>query len=168
MSFPAKALVLVILGGAAHPALANTGVPLLSLPVAWTILLLIPIIGAEAYVLRKLLRTPIVRTTFVMAGANLLSTLAGLVIAIASAFLPLMAQESTITDLITLVLLWPFFRLSVRIEAPFTAAMLKGFDEAAVRKTVREANLYSYFMLAVFLVAKIIKNAIVFGKFFAP
>ena len=168
MRFSSKLLVFAIACGASGPAFANTGVPLLSFPVAWTMLLLVPIIGAETYVLRKRLRFPIVRTTLVMIGANLLSTLAGFVIAIASAFLPLMAQESTITDLVTLVLLAPFFWLSVKIEAPFAAAMLKGFDGAAVWKTVREANLYSYFMLAVFLVTKIIKNAIVFGKFFAP
>lgn len=149
-------------------AFANTGVPLLSFPVAWTMLLLIPIIGAETYVLRKRLRSPILRTSLVVTGANVLSTLAGIAIVVVTAFLPLMALENTITDLITLVLLVPFFWLSVKIEAPFAAATLKGFDGAAVRKTVREANLYSYFMLAVFLVTRIVKNAIIYGKFFAP
>lgn len=168
MNLAPKVVLCAIVCGASDAALANTGVPLLAYPVGWTMLLLIPIIGAETYALRKRLHSPILRTALVMTGANLLSTLAGIVIVVVTAFLPLMAMENTVTDLITLVLLAPLFWLSVKIEAPFAAATLKNFDGAAVRKMVREANLYSYFMLAVFLVTKIIKNAIIYGKFFAP
>ena len=164
----AKPLVLVFAIGASSAAYANVGVPLLSYPVMWTIMLLIPIIGAESYVLWKRLRSPVLRTCLVMTGANMLSTLAGIVIVIATFFVPVMAPNGTITDLATLLLLVPFFWLSVGIEAPFAAATLKRFDSDVVRKSVREANLYSYFLLAVFLVARIIKNWIIFGKFLAP
>ena len=186
--------------GLPTPLLADAGLSLTFLVFPFTLLLFFPIIGIEAMVIRKRLRCteiwPVVRATTV---ANLLSTILGLPLAAALVLLTALLSSShsatvkalvdaidwpwdsssaatkawavPIADLVFLLLLVPFFLVSVWSERKVMERFLPLAEEAKVsqipaiifshpapsrdtlplRKAVRDANIWSYaVILAVF------------------
>jgi len=131
----------------------------------WSILLLVPVIFVEGWVLRsdlKISRWHALGTTTV---ANILSTLAGGVIAIVLT-LPLMAPEGAVADALTLVLFVPLFYLSRTIEFAYSRWSLNRVlqvEPSAIRRSVHRANLVSYTMLAIFVVTRFLKSWYVNG-----
>ncbi len=185
------------------PLLADAGLSLTFLVFPFTLLLFFPIIGIEAMVIRKRLRYtemwPVLRATTV---ANLVSTILGIPLAAALILLTGLLGNShsarvnlfsgaidwpwdansaatkawavPIADVVFLLLLVPFFFVSVWSEQKVMERFLPVAEEARVsqipsiifsrsvpnrdtlplRKAVRDANLWSYaMMLAVFWLA---------------
>ena len=185
------------------PLLADAGLSLTFLVFPFTLLLFFPVIGIEAMVIRKRLRCtgfwPVLRATTV---ANLLSTILGIPLAAAIFFVTALLSSShgggltplweamtwpwdassaatkalavPIADVVFLLLLVPFFFVSVWSEQKVMERFLRVAEEARVsqipsiifshpapkretlplRKAVREANLWSYaLMVAVFWLA---------------
>jgi hypothetical protein len=180
------------------PLLADAGLSLTILVFPFTLLLFFPIIGIEAMVIRKRLRRtemwPVLRATTV---ANLVSTILGIPLAAALLLLTALPSSShrahltalggavawpwdassavtkawavPIADLVFLLLLVPFFFVSVWSEQKVMQRFLPVAEEARVsqipsiifshhtsnrdtlplRKAVRDANLWSYAMMLV-------------------
>ncbi len=146
--------------------LANVGLPILSYYAGYSILLFIPIVGIESFVLKTRAQIAVLGAIGVMMFANLTSTAAGLLVAAASFLIPLAPPEGTLADLITLVLLIPFCYLSIWIEARVARWRLSNIDRKILWKSIRLANVASYSMFAVFIISRIIKGRIVNGYFF--
>ena len=144
---------------AAFPATAwaNAGIPLGMYSFAWSVLFLIPVVLAEAWVLRSDLGLSYLRAVATTGPSNVLSTIAGSAAAVVGTF-PLMATEGAFSDVLTLVLFVPLFYLSRRIEFSYSRWSLKRVDEAALRKSVHRANLVTYAMLVIFVVARFFKS----------
>jgi len=153
---------------AAPPAQADVliGFPLMWLYSFYSLLFLVPVIVIEAVVFRFGLKTPYWRALGASFLANLASTLVGLLVSIIVTLVLIAAvPSSTEADLFTLALLYPFYCLSIYIERPVVLRVLGSGKEAKVRAAVFAANRASYLMIAVFIVARIVKSRIVHGYF---
>ena len=150
---------------AALPAQANVGIPLLGLYSAYSVLLLVPVVVIEALVFRNDMRAPYWRAFGASFSANLVSTIVGLVISLVTFFSGVSMLAGIGGHVVTLVMLYPFYRLSVWIENPIVQRVLRGGDKARVREAVLLANRASYLMIAIFIVVRIVKSRIVHGYF---
>lgn len=128
-------------------------------------MLLIPIIGIEAYVLRKRLAISIDRASGVSSLANIASTLLGTITILGASFVPgtyeMPGAEGDITVLIALI---PCFFLSVWLEARIAFPLLKPVSREDVRRVFFLANQFSYAMLAIIAITRFAKNAIIQGR----
>jgi hypothetical protein len=148
---------------------ANVGVPLFVKFIEYSWLLLIPIIGIEAFVLRKRLAVSLGRASAVSSLANITSTILGTAVVLGISFLlaitagvsELSGAQGDITILFALI---PCFFLSVWFEALVSSPFLKPVSREDVRKVFFLANIFSYAMLAIIPIARFIKNAIVQGQ----
>ena len=144
---------------------ANAGIPVGTFSFIWSILLLVPVVFVEGWVLHsdlKISRWHALGTTTV---ANILSTLAGGVIAIAIT-LPLMTDHGAVADVLTLVLFVPLFYLSRAIEFAYSRWSLKRalqIEPSSIKRSVHRANVLSYTMLAIFVVTRFLKSWYVNG-----
>lgn len=147
---------------------ANVGVPLFSNFVAYSWLLLIPIIAIEAYVLRKRLPVTIARASAVAGMANIASTILGTVVVLGTglllSFLDMTELPGAEGDLTVLIALVPCYFLSVWFETLVGSPLLKHFSREEVRAVFILANQFSYAMLAIVPIARFLKNLIVYGR----
>ncbi|NNM00912.1 MAG: hypothetical protein HKO62_09200 [Gammaproteobacteria bacterium] len=150
---------------AAAAAHANVGIPLLGSYAIYQIGLLLPVVIIEAAVFRNALRVPVWRAGWAAVLVNVISTLVGACIVLATFFFDLGTAPGTSTDVFTLIILYPFYRLSILIENATARWPLGSIDRHKIRAAVVFANRGSYFMLAVFILARIVKSRIVNGYF---
>lgn len=141
---------------------ANAGIPLGTYSFMWSVLLLVPVVFSEGWVIKSDLKLSYLRALGTTTPSNILSTLAGILAPVLTA--PLMAAPGTITDALTLVLFIPLFYLSRAIESAYSRWSLSSIDPAQVRHSVHRANLVSYWMLSVFIVARFLKSWYVNGE----
>jgi hypothetical protein len=132
---------------AACEAQANAGIGLLVLAVPVTIVALVPAIMVEAPILARMLTLSAGRAVGISAAANIVSTIAGAAIAIATAFIPLMYGEfMRETVLISLV---PMFFVTWWIENLVVRRMLPAESKARSTRATGIANAVSYVAMAV-------------------
>lgn len=147
---------------------ANVGVPLFTNFALYSWLLLIPIIGIEAYVLRKRLAVTVIRACSVSGLANVASTLLGTVAVLGTglllASLDISELPGAMGDITVLFALIPCFFLSVWIETLVGAPLLRKFSREDIRAVFHLANRFSYAMLAIVPIARLVKSAIVHGR----
>ncbi len=143
------------------PPLADQYVPFLYHMALLLVLLFIPVVAIESYVLVKALRIGTGRSIKVAAITNAVSTVVGIPLAIGlgNAFPArfyrghLLANGSVLDrawPLVILVLLVPFFIASWGIEYPIARLLLKHEEpprQVSVAKAVLNANLASYALL---------------------
>jgi hypothetical protein len=141
-------------------SLANVGVPLFSKYVIYSWLLLVPIIGVEAYVLRKRLGVPLGRATGVSSAANIASAFAGTIAVVLIALTGASELPGAEGDITVLFALIPCYFLSVWLETLVAAPMLAGVPRQSVRAVLYTANGFSYAMLAILAVTRFVKNAV--------
>lgn len=141
---------------------ANVGIPLGTYSFAWTVLFLVPIVFAEGWVLRSDLGLSYRRALGTATPSNILSTLAGVAAPVLTA--PLMAAPGAVSDAWTLVLFVPLFYLSRTIEFAYSRWSLNGLDQSNLKRAVHRANLLSYAMLSIFVVARFFKAWYVNGQ----
>jgi len=145
---------------------ANAGIPVGTFSFMWSVFLLVPVVFAEGWVLRSDLHVSRWQAAWTSTIANILSTLAGGVIAIAIT-LPLMAPQGAVADALTLVLFVPLFYLSCAIEYRYSRWSLRKrhleLQPSDIKRSVRRANLVSYTMLGVFVVTRFLKSWYVNG-----
>jgi hypothetical protein len=148
------------------PALANVGVPWLSSYLAYSVLLLIPIVCVETYVLTRESKVRIWKSLGTTTCTNFASTLLGVCIVLVVAGVGGVGPpDGTVSDTVTLLLLYPFYRLSVWVESAIGLKLLRAYDRDSVRWAIRLANRYSYALMATFIVTRIVKSRIVNGYF---
>ncbi len=153
------ALLLLLLPSIAE---ANAGIPVVIYPVQWMVMFLVPVIGAEAFVLAKILQLKPIPAILSSLAGNISSTLLGVLIAVPIAFVSPMSGDGTVKDVITLLLLYPLYRLSIIVETYVVSIKIKLEN---LKDAIILANRISYFMFVVFLLANIIKNRIIHGYF---
>ena len=129
---------------------------------------LIPIVILETIILGKLLELPPRSMILSVAAANVTSTIAGILFVVLEAsvpfpFLPILLVAGTEGYIVKLLLLLPFFALSVAIERPVLGWVKKGLDRDRLTRAVILANVGSYLLMAAFLIGRILKHGIVEG-----
>ena len=133
-----------LIPGVAH---ANTGVGLLVLAVPVTIVALLPVILVEAPILSRVLELPGRRALWMSLVANVVSTIAGAAIAVASSVVPLMWGEFVrMTVLISLVAM---FFVTWWIENLVVRRMLPEEGKSRSRRATGLANVASYLLMAI-------------------
>lgn len=148
--------------------LANAGIPAFSLSIIHQIVLLIPIVVIEAYILKKILPITIVKASLVASAANILSTVLGAIfffligLGLAGKFSQTIVNPGSfphppIDIIITLI---PMYFASVFIELLFGAFILKKILWRKILKTFTIANAYTYLMLETLAISKLIKGYI--------
>jgi hypothetical protein len=140
---------------------ADAGIPVGTYSFMWSVLFLVPVVLAEAWVLRGDLKLSYLRALGTTGPSNILSTLAGFVVALAT--FPLMAAEGAVTDALTLLLFVPLFYLSRSIEFAYSKRSLDTVDPSDLERSIHRANLVSYFMLSVFVISRFLKSWYVNG-----
>ena len=140
---------------------ANMGLPVGTYSVQWTVFLFIPIVLIEGWVLRDDLKVSYGRALGTTVPANILSTLAGIVVPLIT--IPLVIAEGLISTVATLVLFVPLFFLSRAIESAYSRWSL-GRNDEALHKAVHRANLMSYALLTIFVVTRFLKSWYVHGR----
>ena len=150
---------------------ANVGVPLFTSFMLYSWLLLIPIIGIEAYVLKKQLAVSIGRASIAAGVANFLSTIVGTVVVLGTEalLLPLVVPGMGLfmgaqLDVAVLFALIPCFFLSVWIESRLASSFLEGFSRKQIWEVFFLANKFSYAMLGIVAITSLIKNTIIQGQ----
>lgn len=148
-----------ILGLLAAPtaAFANAGVPVGMFSACWTVLLFLPVVWIEGWVLHHELGASRTRAYGTALYVNLASTLVGAALSVVGTF-AFLAEAGPFADLATLALYLPLFGLSLLIEMPLA---LRGFGmlpRPAVRRAVLRANLMSYAFLAIFMLGRFFKD----------
>jgi hypothetical protein len=138
------------------------GIPVGAFSLAWSVLLLVPVIFAEGWVLHSDLKISYGRALGTATPANILSTLLGGVLAI-FVTIPLMAPDTAASAVVQLVLFIPLFYLSRAIESRYSRWSLNRLDPAEVRRSVHRANLVSYAMLVIFVITRFLKSWYVNG-----
>ena len=136
---------------------------------AYSWLLLIPIIGVEAWELKKTLKVSVGRAAAVSSLANIVSTLLGTLAVLGTGwvlgYLDVIAQpQAGEGDIAVLVALVPCFFLSVRVETLVGSPLLMQFTREQVRSAFIRANQLSYAMLGIVPVARFVKSALVNGR----
>lgn len=140
---------------AAGHASANVGIPVLAMSLELSVIFLIPVIALETLVVHRTMPLPLWRSFGVMTAANLLSTFAGVLLVLASVFVPLTTPRGWFADAFTLVSLFPLFYMSRWIESRYAVWRVKYRSGSDVRQAVHRANLASYVFLALFVIARI-------------
>ena len=148
-------------------AFADAGIPLIIIgdPVNAMMVVplwLVPICIVEALILNKKISDPTRSFAGAVIVANLASTAAGLVFL---SLFPTMRVSGTIEDLVTLALFLPLFLISIAIEFPVHKLLRKSVNTAALMRAVVLANIGSYLLMSAFLIGRITKSAIVYGRF---
>ena len=156
-----KFSVVVCVSFAPGACWANAGIPLGTYSFMWSVLFLVPVILAEGWVLRGDLNVTYLRALGTTTPSNILSTLAGIVAPVLT--MPLSAPEGAVVGALTLVLFVPLFYLSRAIEYAYSRWSLDRIDASNVRRSVHRANLVSYAMLCIFVVARFFKSWYVNG-----
>lgn len=144
--------------------LGNAGVPFFTSSIGYSVLLLIPIILIEAYVVWKGLKLRWWRSLLLSTYANIVSTLVGTLlflfigVLLSSALMFGFVNPITISLFVLefLVTLIPMFYVSVWLEWRIWQARLKKVDRAQVKKIVFTAHLYSYGLLASHALGKLL------------
>jgi hypothetical protein len=154
---------------AAPACLANAGIAPLAATAGAVLIMLVPIVIVESLIAAKVLGLPARSLAGTVFAANVASTAAGLALASLETywpipFLPGRLLGGTVEDAVVLLLLLPLFGLSVAIEIPVWYRARSTLDRKPVRRAVVLANLASYLLMASFLIARIVKSAIVHGK----
>jgi hypothetical protein len=157
---PVALLLALVLCAWTGESRANTGVPLLSNLVAYSWLLMVPIIGVEAYVLRKRLSLSLGRATGVASAANFTSALVGIIVVVLLALVGAMESAGAMGDVTVLVGLVPMYFLTVWVETRVAAPMLSAVAREQVRAVLALANRFSYAMLAIVAITRFAKNAL--------
>lgn len=151
--------------------LANSGIPLFSQSVFYQIVLLLPIIGVEAYIHKKLLSIKIGKAFWISFGANLLSTLVGGIFVILpfGAFVSQVLTGSTvpvppgefpflpIEIMITLV---PVFLFSTVVETFIGFVGLKPIARKTLCRSFWIANAFTYLMLEILAITQLVQGYI--------
>ena len=133
---------------------------------AYSWMLLIPIIGVEAWELKTSLPVSIGRVAAVSSLANVASALLGTIAVLAIGwllgFLDVIAQpQAGEGDVAALAALGPCFFLSVWVETRVASPLLKKGPRVEVRGAILRANLLGYAMIAIVPVVRFVKSAIV-------
>ena len=133
---------------------------------AYSWMLLIPIIGVEAWELKTSLPVSIGRVAAVSSLANVASALLGTIAVLAIGwllgFLDVIAQpQAGEGDVAALAALVPCFFLSVWVETRVASPLLKQVPRVEVRGAILRANLLGYAMIAIVPVVRFVKSAIV-------
>jgi hypothetical protein len=157
-------LALALYSGA---GLADAGVPLIGLGKPEVAIVLVPLLLVFICIVETLiLNKRISYRTQSFAGpvivANIASTVAGLILL---NFIPPIYGQGTIEDIVTLGLFVPLFFISVTIEYPVHKVMRKSVNPQVLMRAVVLANLGSYLLMSAFLIGRIVKSAIVYGRF---
>ena len=155
-----KLKVGALLALATGHASANVGIPVLAWSFQLSVIFLIPVIALEAFVVHRAIPLSLLRSFGLMLIANVLSTLAGAVLIIASVFIPIMATRGMFADIVTLLALVPLFFVSRWIESRYAVWRVKDRQAEQVRVGVHRANLASYACLAVVVVVRIVGHAL--------
>jgi hypothetical protein len=132
-------------------------------------MLLIPIIGIEAYVFKKRLGVSGSRALGVSALANIASTIIGTFIVVGSSLLlyagaGISELPGALGDITVLMVLIPCFFLSFWCESLVGSPMIRTVSRQDVRAAFFLANKFSYALLAILPIARLVKNAIVQGR----
>ena len=136
---------------------------------AYSVLLLAPIIGVEAWELKRAFPISAGRASAVSALANVVSTLACAFAVLATGwvlgYLDVIAQpQAGEGDIAALVVLVPCFFLSLRVETLVGSPLLMQFTREQVRSAFFRANQLSYAMLAIIPLVRFVKSAIINGR----
>lgn len=136
---------------------------------AYSLLLLVPIIGVEAWELKRGLSLSAGRAAAVSALANVVSTLvvAGAVLGAGTVlgYLDVIAQpQAGEGDIAVLIALVPCFFLSVWTETLIGSKLLRHLSAAEVRAAFFRANQLSYAMIGIVPVARFVKSAFLNGR----
>lgn len=147
---------------------ANTGIPILARTVTGIVLWFVPIVIVEILILKKQIGTSAKNVAWPVTVANIVSTLMGigLEILVIVVDVPLLSDHvpfGTITYLLSLVLFIPLFFLSVAIELPVVRKMTNSVDGPSLKRAIILANAGSYLMMSAYLIARMIKHAVVSG-----
>ncbi|MEA5595466.1 hypothetical protein [Rivularia sp. UHCC 0363] len=148
--------------------LANAGIPLFTQSVFYQIILLIPIIAIEAYILRKILAINVFQASLVSSAVNIVSTLIGIIIFLAigigfaSTFPQTVVQPGSFphTPIDLIISLIPMYFVSVFFESLFGALRLKKISRRKVLRTFAIANAYTYLMLESLAISQLVKGYI--------
>ena len=137
--------------------------------VAYSLLLLVPIVGVETWELKRALPLSAGRAAAISGLANVVSTLvgAGAVLGAGTVlgYLDVIAQpQAGEGDIAVLIALIPCFFLSVWTETLIGSQLLKHLSVAEVRAAFFRANQLSYAMIGIVPVARFAKSAIVNGR----
>lgn len=137
---------------------------------AYSVLLLVPVIGVEAWELKKTLGISSGRAASVSALANVASTLLCAVAVLGAGwvlgYLDVIAQpQAGEGDIAVLVALVPCFFLSVWVETLAGARWLRPLSREEVGRAMFRANLLGYSMIAIVPIARFTKSALVNGRF---
>ena len=143
---------------------ANAGIPVGTYSFIWSVLLFVPIVLVEGWILRSDLRLSYGRALGTTMPSNILSTLAGAVVPLLT--VPFATTESAASSAITLALFVPLFYLSRAIETAYSGWSLNSIEKTAIRRAVNRANLVTYAMLAIFVVVRFLKSWMVHGYIF--
>ena len=149
--------------------LANAGVPLFTTNVFWQIVLFIPIVLIELFAHRIILKTNLLKSLKISFIANLLSTLAGVIIVVGFGFLYAIAIRDYFGPPLTsnsfnrfvffrvlgLLVMW---FISVRIEYRSGLFLAREIETKILKRSVVVANTLSYFFLAVVMTYMIVTN----------
>jgi hypothetical protein len=143
--------------------LANAGLPIFTQSIFYQIILLIPIIAIEAYILKKFLSISLAQASVVSSVVNIVSTLIGTIIflTIGGGLLTNFLVEpgsfpfAPIEIIITLI---PMYFVSVLFESLFGALRLKKIARYQVLRTFMIANAYTYLMLESFAISQLAKG----------
>lgn len=127
----------------------------------WTVVLFIPIVLCEAWVLHHDLKLGYGRAVGTTVPSNILSTLAGVVVPVLT--VSFTTTEGAVSSAITLLLFIPLFYVSRTIEVFYSRWSLGRVDPAGIRRSVHRANMVSYTMLSIFVVARFFKSWYVNG-----
>jgi hypothetical protein len=140
---------------------ANMGIPAGTYSFVWSVVLFVPIVLCEAWVLRHDLKLSYGRAVGTTFPSNILSTLAGLAVPVLT--IPFTTTEGVFADAITLLLFIPLFYISRTIEVFYTRWSLSRVEKADIRHSVHRANMVSYAMLGIFVVTRFFKSWYVNG-----
>ena len=149
-------------------AYANVGVPLFTNFIVYSWLLLIPIIGIEAYLLKRQLKVSTGRASRVATFANIASTILGSVLVTGVGILFGIAGFSVLSgaqsDISLLVALIPCFYFSVWFESLVASPFLKQYSREDIQSAFYLANQFTYAMLAIVVIVRFIKSWIMQGQ----
>jgi len=150
-----------------HCAQANVGVPLfVNLALYWW-LLLVPIIGIEAYLVKSRFGVSLKRAAGIAGLANVASTILGTALVLAAGLLFAVAGLSVLqgaqSDVTVLIALVPCFYLSVWFESLVASPFLKNFSRKAIWDVFFLANQVTYAMLGIVVLTRFIKSWVVNG-----
>src|SRR5688500_16873215 len=161
MGPPARLPLLYLFLALPAVAEANTGIPIGTYSFMWSVLLFIPIVFCEAWILHDDLTLSYARALGTTVPSNILSTLAGVAVPVLTASYT--TTEGAVSSAITLLLFVPLFYVSRMIETFYSRWSLSRVDTGRLRRSVHRANLVSYAMLSIFVVARFFKSWYVNG-----